>query len=105
MLEPLLDGKADAAIMELQREWPFMPGSTADKGSSVSKAEQLKVFTRDRFQCRYCGTRTVFLGEPVLFGRSCADFFSLGFTTHWKAIDGTPPPSAGRGSQSQRIAS
>jgi 5-methylcytosine-specific restriction endonuclease McrA len=62
-VEHLLAADHGAAIACIKR----VPGSitfTGLKASSPDPFTQVKVFVRDRFQCRYCSRKTIFL--PVL---------------------------------------
>lgn len=66
------------------RELPTSPQSCSSK-RSVSPRQQADVFMRDRFMCRYCGQRTVFV--PVL--RLLSSIFPLEFPYHanWKMTE------------------
>ena len=58
-VEALISGSVERARLATGTVATELPGRTIRK--SVSLATQLKVFRRDRFICRYCGQRTLFL--------------------------------------------
>jgi 5-methylcytosine-specific restriction endonuclease McrA len=63
-------------------EWrPEHSGLTAG-GRGLSAKEQLRVFRRDRFTCRYCGKRTIFI--PVLRILSSLYPDKVPFHPHWR---------------------
>ncbi len=55
----LLSGEINDAEKELS-EWPFKQLTNEPKRNNIPPSEQIKVFLRDNFTCRYCGKRTIF---------------------------------------------
>ena len=50
---------------------------------SLPPAAEIRVFRRDRWTCRYCGRRTVFLPVMALLGQRFPD--QCPYHPHWKA--------------------
>lgn len=70
--------EAQRVIRERLKDLP----APAPERSAVPFAVQLRVFERDRFHCRYCGTKTIFV--PALRLISVAFPREFPFDPHWR---------------------
>jgi hypothetical protein len=57
------------------REYPFVPQANAGRRRSFTKAEYLRIFSRDNFIDRYSGTRLVFPGTLHLLSHVLPEEF------------------------------
>jgi 5-methylcytosine-specific restriction endonuclease McrA len=65
VLSDLAAGHFDQARQRLHGVWPYVQVNSSSR-RSLPRSLQVRVFMRDKFYCRYCGTRTVFLGALQL---------------------------------------
>jgi len=80
-LQGSLEEGPQGARRVIAREWPLEhPQSTVRK--PLSRAEQLSVFYRDRFTCRYCGKRVVFVPALRLLSTLLPEDFP--YHPNWK---------------------
>lgn len=78
----MLNGNLDNAKSEFAAKFPFNPMSRQGD-PTVSMRMSIEVFMRDRFTCRYCGTRTIMPGVMRMLSICIPDVFP--YQPNWKS--------------------
>lgn len=78
----IISGDSIDAKNQLLSEWSFKPLSDEPKRDTIPQSQQIEVFFRDNFTCRYCGKHTVFIGTLRAISILLPDCFP--YHSHWK---------------------
>ncbi len=68
-------GNIVGAQARLEDLWPMPPFCGQEDRAALSLDAQLRTFFRDKFQCRYCGKKTVFIGALHLLHAKLGERF------------------------------
>ena len=84
----LILGDIANAKKQLLTEWPFEPSLNEPKRDTIPQWQQVELFLRDNFTCRYCGKHTIFIGTLRAVNALLPNDFP--YHPHWKWNDTHP---------------